>query len=354
MRLLAARDGFIEEMVRAFSGSNFRRVFCLIEAFETLPCRSFRMKTFSFRESLAALIAVALVGGALQQASAKTADRTTVKTAEKQPLDLNKATTSDLENLPGVGTATAKKIVAGRPYKSVDDLSKAGISTAEIRKISKLVTVNGDMRQSSSRDVRDVKPSVKESGPALVDLNTASAAQLEQLPGVEAASARKIIAGRPYKSVDDLSKIGIPAANVKKFRSLVTVDSKKMPYKVSKPITPDTTGERIDLNSAKESELEEVPGIGAAYARKIIAGRPYRSTDDLTKAGIPAATVDKIRSQVSVGRSAVNAPHDGMVWVNLDTKLYHTDSSRWYGKTKSGKYMSEADAMKEGYHASKR
>ena len=35
----------------------------------------------------------------------------------------------------------SKKIVAGRPYKSVDDLSKAGISATEIRKINSLVTV---------------------------------------------------------------------------------------------------------------------------------------------------------------------------------------------------------------------
>ncbi|HVT28710.1 MAG TPA: helix-hairpin-helix domain-containing protein, partial [Lacipirellulaceae bacterium] len=188
---------------------------------------------------------------------------------------------------------------------------------------------------------------------ALVDLNTATAAQLEQLPGIEAASAKKIIAGRPYKSVYELSKIGIPAANIKKFQSLVTVGA-KMPYKVAKPITTDLAAERIDLNSAKESELEKVPGIGAAYAKKIVAGRPYKSIDDLTKAGIPTATVEKIRSLVSVGRTAQTPPHKGMVWVNLTTKYYHKEGSRWYGKTKNGKFMTETEAIKEGYKSSKR
>ena len=37
-----------------------------------------------------------------------------------------------------------------------------------------------------------------------------------------------------------------------------------------------------------------------------------------------------------------------MVWVNTETHVYHKSGSHWYGKTKKGKYMTEADAMKEG------
>ena len=40
---------------------------------------------------------------------------------------------------------------------------------------------------------------------------------------------------------------------------------------------------------------------------------------------------------------------DAMVWVNLDSKRYHKETSAWYGRTKNGKYMSEADAIKAGY-----
>ncbi len=42
-----------------------------------------------------------------------------------------------------------------------------------------------------------------------------------------------------------------------------------------------------------------------------------------------------------------------MVWVNTETHVYHKEGSRWYGKTKKGKYMTEQDAMKEGDHADK-
>jgi len=39
--------------------------------------------------------------------------------------------------------------------------------------------------------------------------------------------------------------------------------------------------------------------------------------------------------------------------VNTETHVYHKEGSRWYGKTKKGKYMSEQDAMTEGDHADK-
>jgi hypothetical protein len=42
-----------------------------------------------------------------------------------------------------------------------------------------------------------------------------------------------------------------------------------------------------------------------------------------------------------------------MVWVNTESHVYHLEGSRWYGRTKHGKYMSEQDAIKEGDLADK-
>ena len=61
------------------------------------------------------------------------------------------------------------------------------------------------------------------------------------------------------------------------------------------------SAQKLDLNSAKESELVALPGITRRDARKIIAGRPYNAPHELVEKGIvPEDLYLKIRDQVSV------------------------------------------------------
>jgi hypothetical protein len=51
----------------------------------------------------------------------------------------------------------------------------------------------------------------------------------------------------------------------------------------------------VDLNTAQLADLQTLPGITPDYARRIMAGRPYRSFHDVVeRAGIPQQIVDQI------------------------------------------------------------
>jgi DNA uptake protein ComE-like DNA-binding protein len=55
----------------------------------------------------------------------------------------------------------------------------------------------------------------------------------------------------------------------------------------------------VDINSATESELKAIPGLGDAYAKKIIAGRPFSNKSQLlSKKIIPKPVYDKIKDMI--------------------------------------------------------
>ena len=59
-------------------------------------------------------------------------------------------------------------------------------------------------------------------------------------------------------------------------------------------------GDPININSATLKDLESLPGIGPARARKIVAGRPYTSVEDLkVRKVVPVKTYDRIRNHIS-------------------------------------------------------
>jgi len=176
-----------------------------------------------------------------------------------------------------------------------------------------MVGVHSGLAQTSSGTTKAAKPAVSN-----VDINSASESELEALPGVGAATAKKIIAGRPYSSVEDLSKAGVSKSTIKKITPMVTVGaaSAAAPAAPAAPATPSTPAPPASKSSSTPKSTTTA-----------------KSTQTQTEARVP--------------------PAPGMVWVNTKSGVYHTEGDQWYGKTKEGKFMTEADAVKAGYRASK-
>ena len=158
-------------------------------------------------------------------------------------VDINTADQKSLESLPGVGPATAKEIVKGRPYKSVDDLANVkGLGKSKLEKIKPLVTVGGQpaaagaaassaatkgaaAAQAAKTAPATAKKAAKAAIPAGgVNINTASREQLELLPGIGPKKAQAIIDGRPYQKTEDIMKVkGIKQGIYNKIKDKITV-----------------------------------------------------------------------------------------------------------------------------------
>ena len=85
-----------------------------------------------------------------------------------------------------------------------------------------------------------------------------------------------------------------------------SAQTKPVATPAAKSVTaPAPKGEPIDLNTATPEQLKALPGIGDAYAKRIVDGRPYTMKNQLTQRGIlPQATYDKIKDNIVAKRPA--------------------------------------------------
>jgi hypothetical protein len=170
---------------------------------------------------------------------------------------------------------------------------------------------------------------------AKVDLNTASLGALQTLPGVDQNTANQIIAHRPYSSVADLSKSGLPAG---------TIDG----------ITPHATVRPLGTAAAATAKGADKAAAGVEKAADATATGVEKGVDAAAKgvqkgAEATAAAANTVDHKLT-GAARV-PPKPGMVWVDTNTNIYHKAGDPSYGTTKKGKWLTEKDAIKHGYRA---
>jgi len=242
-----------------------------------------------------ALLAAAVVAGLCAAPSALAASKKTPTPAadaadKTAKVNLNTADEKDIAAAKGVGDKLAKALVAGRPYKTWDEVSKVkGVGSGKkldaLKKVLKLTDGVAAKDDTAAADKKDTKKSSK------------SSSKGEETPS--AASGGGAAGG---------AAAGAGASSNATASSSASSPSKKSPSSSSSSAASSeklAPGTKININTASAEELDKLPEIGPVKAKAIVdyrvANGKFAAPEDIMKvSGIKEGTFAKIKDFIVV------------------------------------------------------